>query len=352
MIRLGIIGLRGQAAFWAKAARATPGFQLRFGYHPNRSHHLRRASFEQTDDLKRLARCCDLLVIASPTHMHLAALRRLAPIFPGIVLVEKPVLFSLSECRWLLKHLRKSFRDRIYVAQNWRFLPWVEKVRGILQRGEADRVLCATFQMTHDFAFKPAYSSSWRSDRKSHPIGPAQSQGIHFIDLVHHLLGPIHLLDAVACRLGKRGTAPDTASILLRTTRGEPCSLHTSYAAPTSDHVRITTSRSILTYQDGALKLQQVTRRPLHRASRPPLERTLFRATSEQLKMAPLRAQLKKLRGQMEGGRSAGLATLKQGMANVAVLAAVEKSLRLGRPVFLREFPLYGVTVRGFATFS
>lgn len=346
MIRLGIIGLRGQAALWAKAARATPGFQLRCAYHPDRSRHLRRASFEQTDDLRRLVRCCDVLVIASPTHTHLAVLRRLAPIFPGIVLVEKPVLFSLPECGWLLKHLPKSFRNRIYVAQNWRFLPWVEKIRSSLQGGEGDRVLCAVFQMTHDFAFKPAYTASWRSDRKTHPIGPAQSQGIHFIDLVHQLLGPIRSLDAVACRLGKRGTAPDTASILLKTSRGQPCFLHTSYAAPASDHVRITTSRMILTYQDGVLKLQQVTRPALHRPSRPPRERVLFRAASEQLKTAPLRVQLQELRGYLEESRPMRLATLGQGIANVAVLAAAEKSIRLERPVFLKEFPLYAGTVK------
>ena len=281
----------------------------------------------------------DAVIIASPTSTHPDYLRRLAETFRGPVLVEKPAAASWRECRGLLRDLPPSFLKRVYVAHNWRFYPWVAKMRETLRRGPRDPVLSAEFHLTHDFAFKPGYPSSWRSKKKSHPVGPAETQGIHWIDLVHHLFGPVEWVGGGVRRAGCAGSAPDTAAIFLKTRSGAHCAIHTSYAAPVAYYARVVTSRAILSYRDGLLEIQ---RQPPPRPgvlSRPASRRSLLKVSLDGLQLQPLVRQLRELRSFLEGkSRRCGLVPLREGIANVAVLETFARSVRAKRPLTLPAF--------------
>jgi len=323
-----VIGRSGQAGRWAQAARQAPGWKLGSCYHPQQDN--RWADF---------LRQSDAVVIASPTVTHLGYLRKLAKGYRGIVLVEKPAVSSLKQCRDLLREAPPGFLKRVYVAHNWRFYPWVVKMREILRRDPDNLVLAAEFHLTHDFGFKPGYASSWRSKKRSHPVGPAETQGIHWIDLAHHLFGPVEWVGGGVRRAGRVGSAPDTASIFLKTKSGVHCAIHTSYVAPVAYYARVVTSRSILTYSDGVLQIQRQATARAGRMSRPAARRTLLKVSLGDLLLQPLLVQLKELRALLEGrARRPDLVSIREGMANVAVLEGFAGSLRAKRPLTLAAF--------------
>lgn len=335
MLRLGIIGRRGQAARWAQAALKSPGWKLSSCYHP------------ETAGWNSLLRHSDALVIASPTTTHLRYLSRLSRSYRGFVLVEKPVVSSWSECRALLKKTPPGFLRRVAVAHNWRLYPWVEKIREILRRDPKSPVLSAYFELTHDYGFKPGYASSWRSRKKTHPIGPAETQGIHPIDLIHHLFGPIEWVAGGASRLGRVGSAPDTSSLFLKTRNGVFCSIHTSYVAPVSYYARVMTSRAVLTYQDGRLQIQKQPRPKEGNPSRPAAHHTLRRDSLEELFQQSVVRQLAELKNLLSGrSKRSPLASFYEGAADVAVLEGFARSLRRGGTFSMKGLPLYSVLCR------
>ena len=344
--RLGVIGRRGQAALWAQAARRTTRWKLGFCYHPKPA--VPQLPFQQTRSWPDFLRHSDAIVIASPTPTHAAYLRRLSRDFSGPVLVEKPVAARWNECRALLKTLPPAFLRRLYVAQNWRFYPWVQKIRSLLGDSSSGAVLSAEFQLSHDYGLKPGYAASWRSEKNLHPIGPAETQGIHWIDLVHYFFGPVVWVGGGVARRGRVGSAPDTATIFLKSKSGVFCSIHLSYVAPVAYYARIVTSRMICTYQDGTLKIQKQPCPPkTGGVSRPAASRTLLALSLEELREQPLRAQLRILEDLLSGRpkRHRGLVSLEEGMANVAVLEGFTRSLQRQRPFCLETIPGYATLV-------
>ncbi len=348
-MRLGIIGIRGQAALWARAASRTAGWRVSACYHPRRSRQDPASPHRQTDDLEELLSSSDAVLIGSPTPTHPGYLRLLARRFGGAVLVEKPVAATLEECRNLARALPPSFQKGLVVTHNWRLYPWVQQTKRILDREGEDSVIAADFHLTHDFAHKPAYRRSWRSRRGTHPIGPMETQGIHWIDIAHFLFGPVESVWGRAVNGAGTGTAPDTCSMILRMRSGPLCSIHTSYAAPMAHYGRILSAGSILTYRNGTLWLERRPQRPPPGRSRVPRARILSRQNLESLALETLSYQLRLLAARRDGRAENLPATFFQGIANVAVLSAFHRSLRTGGPIPMSRIPIYARSVRAFA---
>lgn len=347
-MRLGIIGTRGQAALWARAASRTAGWEVSACYHPRRSRRDPASPCRQTDDLEELLSRSDAVLIASPTRTHPEYLRLLSRRFHGPVLVEKPAASTVAECLSLGGSLSRPFlTNRLRVAHNWRFYPWVRRLRDLLRRG-GEGVISAEFHLTHDFAYKPGYRRSWRSREASHPAGPMETQGIHWIDLAHLLFGPVQSVFGRAVNLAGTGTAPDTCSAVLRMRSGLVCSIHASYAAPFAHYARVATPSMILTYRNGALTSQARPLPPPRGKSRPGPSHLLFRGSLERLFSDSLRLQLQALHPGPRGSRRGELATWPQAAANTAVLGAFTRSIRTGAPVAMESIRPYRTWVRGF----
>lgn len=350
MFRLGVIGIRGQAGLWARGASSQPGWQLSFCYHPDRNRHDAQLPLRQTDSFQQLLKSSEAIVIASPTFTHIGYLKRLAEAsYPGIVLVEKPVVATLLECTQLLDHFPRSFLNRVYVAQNWRFYPWVRKMRRLIEPSvQQKKVISADFQLTHDFGYKPGYRRSWRSERKTHPIGPAETQGIHLVDLIHYFFGPVDWIVGQVTNIARAGSAPDTASLFLMTKSGVACSIHTSYAAPVAYAVQVVTSQRILSYRNGTLQEQHRSMPRSNQRSQPSSGKTLLTVKLDGLLAVPIRQQLAALRRCLEGGSGSSLVPLFQGIANAAVLAGWAEDPSPNRLLRLSENRIYQRTVRSF----
>ena len=201
--------------------------------------------------------------------------------------------------------------------------------------------MSADFHLTHDFAFKPSYSSSWRSRRETHQIGPAETLGVHLIDLIHYFFGPIEKIGGRVLNLANTGEAPDTSSMFITTESQVCCTIHTSYAAPVAHYVRIVASELVLTYRDGILNLQERTPSDPGMRSSAPRDQTLLRSNSEELSGESLFQQLRALYSGLTDSRCREIGTAYQGIANVAVLGGFEQSLQQGTNYRVKDMPVY-----------
>jgi predicted dehydrogenase len=348
MYNVGIIGLTGQAAAWVKVVSANPSFQVKYLYHPDLTKHLLNSEIEQTADINSLITQCDLIIVSSPTHTHLGYLNQLGMSYSGTVLVEKPVVGLQEDCGELLRTLPRSFLERVFVSHTFRFYPWVQKIDELLHAHPTDQYISAEIQLSHDFAFKPAYAHSWRSRAETHPIGPAETQGIHLIDLVHYFFGSLDWLAGQTLNLAGTGSAPDTASLMVCTQGRVMCALHTSYAAPVSQYLRICGINRIIEYRDGLLCLYARPAVPAEGRSRTSDGQVLMCLDPDTLQTGAMQELLNSVKGCMEGLSDPRLATIFQGIANVAVLAGYQQSLRLNTPCRLSRDNLYNRVVVDF----
>jgi predicted dehydrogenase len=250
-------------------------------------------------------------------------------------------LQTAQECRAFI-HLPGRFQRRCFAAHNWRYTPWVGRLKRLLQARPAPLPIWAQFQLSHDFAYKPAYRNSWRSQRQHHPLGPAQTQGIHWIDLIHLWFGPIEWVSGQVMNISRVGSAPDTATLFLKTRSGVACSIDTSYAAPVTQYARIVSSKQAWTCQEGRLVTERQAAARAGQLSRPPKSKVLLKRAAGDWMQASLGRQLIGLREHARGAHPrVPLVSMWEGMRNVLVLEAFARALKGNRRQSLSGLPLY-----------
>jgi predicted dehydrogenase len=105
------------------------------------------------------------------------------------------------------------------VGYNWRYQPALQKIRALLDDGTLGRVL----HIEGNFCGPSAYrfpQGHWRHDRDEAPAGGMTGRGVHVIDAMLYLAGPIEQVTAQSFRLAQDFGADDTTSMLLRFASG------------------------------------------------------------------------------------------------------------------------------------
>lgn len=101
------------------------------------------------------------------------------------------------------------------VGYNWRFQPALQKIKTLIEDGTLGRVL----HMEGNFCGPSAYrfpQGHWRHDREEGPAGGMTGRGVHVVDAMLHLAGPIAQVTAQSFRLVQDFGMDDTTSMLFR----------------------------------------------------------------------------------------------------------------------------------------
>lgn len=175
----------------------------------------------------------DIAVIASPTSMHIEALAWLLP--AGIpCYVEKPTVATRDQAmavRGLLTSTGSS--PTTFAGCNFRYLPSLAQLRGMLQAGSIGKVVRAGFQVGQ-------WLPDWRPDqdyRQTYSAHARQGGGvildlIHEVDQVRWLLGEFDRIVALAGQLSCLDLqAEDTACALLGRDGGPFVTLSQDYVS-------------------------------------------------------------------------------------------------------------------------
>lgn len=159
----------------------------------------------------------DAVVLATPHTQHtdqiIAAARAGKPVFS-----EKPLGVDAASAQRAAQACADA-GVTLGVGYNWRFQPALQAIRGMIDDGTLGRVL----HMEGNFCGPSAYrfpKGHWRHDRNEGPAGGMTGRGVHVVDAMLYLAGPVEQVTAQSFRLVQDFGMDDTTSMLLRFTNG------------------------------------------------------------------------------------------------------------------------------------
>jgi predicted dehydrogenase len=183
----------------------------------------------------------DAVMIATPNTTHGDCVVAAAAAGKH-VFVEKPFTLTVADGKRAIAAMEAAGKV-LFVGHNKRRQPANRRLKGLIDGGELGEVVSIDTTLTKPMAlgFDPGY---WRADRTEAPLGAMTSLGVHMIDTMHYLLGPIErvstfttellpglpidhitmtIYEFASGQLGYLGTsfvAPHTTSVVVRGTEG------------------------------------------------------------------------------------------------------------------------------------
>src|SRR5882672_7660920 len=155
----------------------------------------------------------DAVVLTTPHSQHcpeiVAAAKAAKHVF-----VEKPLGLSLEETRRAVAACAES-KVTLAVGYNWRFQPALREIKAMLDDGRLGKLL----HLEGNFCGPSVYRFSrdhWRHDREEAPAGGMTGRGVHVVDAMLYLAGPIGAVSAQSLRLARDFGMDDTTSMLFR----------------------------------------------------------------------------------------------------------------------------------------
>ncbi|HSL24873.1 MAG TPA: Gfo/Idh/MocA family oxidoreductase [Acidimicrobiia bacterium] len=146
------------------------------------------------------------------------------------VFVEKPLTLTVAEGR---RGLAAADRAGVVlqVGHNRRRQPANRKIKEMIDSGELGQVVAVEALHTggRGLHIDP---QSWRADPAESPLSGMTGMGVHQIDNMHYLIGPIKAVSARSNRLVKRTSLDDASVLVLEFASGVVGTLVTSYVAP------------------------------------------------------------------------------------------------------------------------
>ncbi len=160
----------------------------------------------------------DGVVLATPHSQHeqqiIDAVRARKHVF-----CEKPVTLTRKSINKAMTEVEKS--DVIFAAgHNRRFLPALKYMNSLIRDGDLGRILHIEGNMSGHVGSRYT-NDMWRVDPNESPAGGMAGSGIHVIDAMIYLLGPIKEVSAQSFRLVNEINLDDTTNMLFRFENGK-----------------------------------------------------------------------------------------------------------------------------------
>jgi predicted dehydrogenase len=164
-----------------------------------------------------LAHDIDAVVLATPHSMHATQVMAAAAAKKHVY-CEKPFTLTKREAEDAVAAVKEA-GVTLAVGYNRRFHPEMIKLRDMIRSGELGTILHVEATMTFPNALfiNPAH---WRADKAETPLGGLMPMGVHAVDGMIDLCGPIDHAFAQSFRRAAPIDADDTTSILVRMKEG------------------------------------------------------------------------------------------------------------------------------------
>jgi predicted dehydrogenase len=157
----------------------------------------------------------DGIVLATPHSQHSNQIIQIAQAGKNLF-CEKPISLTKRSAEQAVRAVNKA--EIVFApGHNRRFLPAFEYMKKVFSNGDLGTILHVEGNMSSHVGFGEIYSSGmWRLDQGESPAGGLAAAGIHLIDLMINLLGPIESVIAQSDRLVHKIEHDDITSMLFR----------------------------------------------------------------------------------------------------------------------------------------
>lgn len=157
----------------------------------------------------------DGIVLTTPHSQHASQIVQVARAGKDLF-CEKPIALTHGDAQTALRAVDAA-GIVFATGYNRRFLPAIERMKKMISAGELGRILHAEGNMSSHVGFGEVYTQDmWRVAPGESPAGGLAAAGIHVIDVMVHLLGPVATVFAQSDRLVHEIDHDDTTNLLLR----------------------------------------------------------------------------------------------------------------------------------------
>ncbi len=160
----------------------------------------------------------DILNICTPSGLH-APLSIKAANAGKHVIIEKPMALNLKEADEVIAACRKN-NVKMEVISQLRFTDAVGKLKNAVDEGLLGRLISGDVYMKYYRSQEYYDRGGWRGTMKMDGGGALMNQGIHGIDLLLHVMGPVKSVFANTRTLARKIEVEDTAAALLEFENG------------------------------------------------------------------------------------------------------------------------------------
>jgi predicted dehydrogenase len=176
------------------------------------------------------------VVLVTPNHLHFEQVWK-AFTARKHVFVEKPLANTIAEARGMLD-LAMSTKLTLMVGHNTRRRQVFRRAKALLDEGRIGRVVAVEANLSRPAGLQPGMPA-WKADPETCALLPMMQLGIHFVDTIHYLLGPVERVSCFATNIAMPNRVLDSTVAILQLTSGIPVSLTSSYVSSDVYFVRI-----------------------------------------------------------------------------------------------------------------
>ena len=189
----------------------------------------------------------DGVVLATPHTQHADQVIQAAKTGKH-VFVEKPLALTISDAKSAASYCNSN-NVVLAVGHNRRFSASAQE----LSRWIKDKKLGQLLHVEAHFSGNSAIQfkkSNWRANQSESPVGSLVSIGLHMIDTIQWLLGPIDRLSCISKRQTLTIDIDDTTAVLFELKNGMTGTLGTSFATPQTSYLKIYGTKGVAETKD------------------------------------------------------------------------------------------------------
>src|SRR6267378_2975147 len=192
-------------------------------------------------------RAIEAIVNTTPNDAHLETTRA-AALAGKHVFLDKPIANTVSEGRAITEACRKAgvVLALGYQRRRESHFRWI---RERIDAGEFGKLVNAEANISRDRLGKIDLTS-WRYTAAGMPGGVMLQIGIHYIDVLEYLIGPIRAVRGQLAQLVLPGDNPDVASLVVEHDNGALSTLNASYASASEYYLMNIYGRAATAYYD------------------------------------------------------------------------------------------------------
>jgi predicted dehydrogenase len=189
----------------------------------------------------------EAIINTTPNDVHLAT-TCVAAAAGKHVFLDKPIANTISDGRAITEACRKAgvVLALGYQRRRENHFRWI---RQQIDNGLFGKLVNAEANISRDRLGKIDLAS-WRYQAKGMPGGVMLQIGIHYIDVLEYLIGPIRAVRGQLAQLVLPGDNPDVASLMLEHDNGALSTLNASYASASEYYLMNIYGRDATAYYD------------------------------------------------------------------------------------------------------
>ena len=189
----------------------------------------------------------EAIINTTPNNVHLETTRAAAEAGKHVFL-DKPIANTVDDGRAITEACRKA---RVVLALGYQrrregHFRWIRKQ---IDDGVFGKLVNAEANISRDRLGKVDLGS-WRYTAEGMPGGVMLQIGIHYIDVLEYLVGPIKAVSGSLAQLVLPGDNPDVASLIIEHQNGALSTLNASYASASEYYVMNIYGKDASAYYD------------------------------------------------------------------------------------------------------